>query len=363
MMKILAIMSFGFCLALSSSGSGEDSNKSDAWHYPFPPFDQADLAFDKHDSAELLKPSTPFLESVTPYYEKSVTELRSIMSFGAATEQHQAALILVRAGDREAILRTVYGLKQGNPLAEEILRTFPSRQVIPFLMEDVAHGSMEDFGQDWPNLAYGKPRLVATEVVASILNNIDDFPEPVREWLKYVRHGNTSIKIRNLSEKSKFLVEWWILNEKAFIEERWDDVVPVPHSGSYSTKLKPDLSPAGAGEFAPPSEEETHEPWKFKPLDVPESFEDWSARIVHPERRDLRWVKLTFEKDKWVEYPAIRLDPLAPPSDPSRSVRRPAPSTEGVSEAPIRWPVWIASLVALFGLFLWWFSSSKTAAP
>jgi hypothetical protein len=68
---------------------------------------------------------------------------------------------------------------------------------------------------------------------------------------------------------------------------------------------------------------------KFTPLQVPEAFEDWSARIVHPEWRELRWVKLTFEEGKWVEHPAIRLDPLAAQTAPSRSVRRPAPSIEG----------------------------------
>ena len=325
--------------------------------YTFPSFDQDDLAFGKLDFKE-------HMNSDTPYYDKSFPELRAIMENGGNTEQYSAAKTLLQGGDQKTILRVVYSLKQGNPTAEHLLKEFPSRQIIPYLMEDVAHGNMEDYSDNWVNIIDGKVRLASTEIVARVLSSIKEFPEPAREWLKYVSLGNSSTASNNLSEKSMFLVEWWMLNEKAFVEERWDEVIPVPHAGTYSPPPKPDLSPAGAGGFDPTSEEETPEPWKFTPLDVPESFEDWSARIVNPEKRDLRWVPLTFENNKWVEHPPIHLDPLAPSSVQARHVRRPvAPSVLVKHDASSQWPVWIVSLGVVASLLFLLFRLRRPRRP
>jgi hypothetical protein len=322
-------------------------------NYIFPPFYKTDLAFGGAEIEERMTEGTSF-------YEKTFPELRSIMTFGSFTEQQKAAKALVRGGDRETILRVIYSLKQGHWLAEEILKQRPDRQVLPYLMEDVAHGSMEDFGGNLMHVSFGRVRFAATEIVASVLRSIEEFPEPTRQWLDYVGFGNGNEDINDLSQKSKFLVEWWILNEQAFLEERWNDVIPVPYAGSYPPRPKLEHTPADDG-WVPPPVVEPPVPWKFKPLDVPESFEDWSARIIHPERRDLRWVKLTFENDKWVEHPPIRLDPLAPPTAPSRAVRRPAPPIASVEhDALSQWPVWIASLGGVAGLLFWFFRLSKT---
>jgi len=319
--------------------------------YTFPSFNKEDLAFGKEDLQKHLNEETTI-------YEKSFSELRAIMTFGNFFEQQEAAKILVQAGDREAILRVIYNLKQGHWLAEEILKQRPARQVIPYLMEDVAHGNMKDFGGNLMHVSYGRTRFAATEIVASNLSEIEEFPEATREWLKYVKSGNGEGYISDLSQKSKFLVEWWILNEKAFLAERWNDVVPLPHAGSYLPLPKPKFLP---GSDSPPVDVPIV-PWKFTPLEVPESFEEWSARIVDPERRDLRWVKLTFENDKWVEHPPMRLDPRASPSAPSRSVRRTAPPIESVeSDTLSQWPVWIACLAVVSGLLLWWFKAGKTS--
>lgn len=318
--------------------------------YIFPPFSKSDLAFGKEDFDDHVKDEI--------YVGKPFPVIRAIMTFGDFADKQEAAKALVQAGDSEAILRMIYCLKQGHPMAEEILKWRPSRQVVPFLMEDVAHGSMEDFGGNLMHVSYGRTRFAATEIVASILSEVEEYPEATREWLKYVKSGNGEGYISDLSQKSKFLVEWWILNEKAFLAERWSDVVPLPQAGSYLPFPKPKFLP---GSDSPPVDEPIV-PWKFTPLDVPESFEDWSSRIVHPERRDLRWEKLTFENDKWVEHPAIHLDPLGRSSVPARDIRRPSPSIVSVEQdAHDQWPVWIASLAVVAGLLLWWIRSGKTA--
>lgn len=335
-MKIIIIYLFLFELVLSCMATA----------YSFPPFNAADLSLRPQEIEERLR-EEPSL------YGKSLPELRSIMTYGNTGEQQNAAEVLVEAGDKKTILRLIYTLKQGNIFGVVTLGWRSPRQLIPYLMEDVAHGSMENLSEWWPMMSYNTVRFAATEIVAGILSEIEEFPEPTREWLNYVSFGNHNKDINDLSQKSKFLVEWWLLNEKAFLEERWNEVVPLPHAGNYPPPPKPKFLPEGPiPEFHPKA---------FAPLNVHESFEDWSARIVHPERRDLRWVKLTFENDKWVEHPPIRLDPLAPPTAPSRDVRRPAPTIASVQhEALSQWPVWIASLGLVAGLLFWFFRLRKT---
>ncbi len=321
----------------------------------FPPFNEADLGFRKEEIGERLREEPS-------YYDESLPDLRSIMTFGNHREQLSAAEVLVDAGDRETQLRVIYSLKQGNVFGVFTLGSSSPRQVIPYLMEDVAHGSMENLRGNWPDLSYHTVRFAATEIVAGILTEIEEFPESTKEWLQYVESGNYYKHVFDLSHKSKLLVEWWILNEQAFLEERWSDVIPAPYGGSFPPLPKPDLSPAREEEAPPAPTEKPSNPWSLNPVEVTESFEDWSARIIHPERRDLRWVKLTFENGKWMERPPIRLDPLAPPSAPSRSVRRPEPAVAAVEHNAVsHWPVWIAGLAAMVGLLLWWFMSGKTA--
>ena len=319
--------------------------------YTIPPFDRADLAFGKEEAAERLK-------SATSVEEKSIPELRAVLTFAEYPDQCYAAETLIRKGDRETILRVIYSLKQGNPIAEETFKSFPSREVIPFLMEEVAHGSMEDYSENWTNFISGKVRLTATETVANILDSVEDFPEETMKWLVYVSLGDANARSDNLSEKSKFLVEWWIINEKAFLAKKWDQIVPVPNAGSYTIPKPVILQDAALDvlpEFKPP------QPWKFKPLEVSESFEEWSARIVHPERRDLSWVELTLVDGEWIPHPPKRLDPLAAPISPSRAIKR--PTVEGKSPLAIHQsPTWIAFFIVILGLLFWlWPKSSKTA--
>jgi hypothetical protein len=167
------------------------------------------------------------------------------MTYGGEPEQQKAAEILVHAGDQETILRVIYSLKQGHPLAVIILGWRSPSQLVPFLMEDVAGGSMEDFGGNLMHVPYGIVRFAATEIVASSLSENKDFPEPTREWLKYVKSGNGNKDVNDLSQKSKFLVEWWILNEQAFLDGRWDEVVPVPNAGTYPPPTETEISSRG----------------------------------------------------------------------------------------------------------------------
>jgi hypothetical protein len=90
-------------------------------------------SFGKGDLAGALLPFSPSL---------SVPELRTIMAKGKVSDQDRAARILIAANDQAAILRLVYALKQGNPVAEQVLIRNPSVNVVPFLIEEVAHGSL-----------------------------------------------------------------------------------------------------------------------------------------------------------------------------------------------------------------------------
>lgn len=353
-MKLLFTILLGLCSSLTCAVRADGDMQS----YTFPPFNPSDLAFGQKESLERLRSSTPVLKSEISYDKKSSDELRAIMSWGGISEQHWAALTLLQAGDHETILRVIYSLKQGNPIAEEILKSFPSRQIVPYLMEEVAHGNMDDYSENWVNIITGRVRLTATDLVAGILGEIEDFPVETMQWLDYVRFGDATVRSDNLSEKSKFLVEWWIVNEEAFLAEKWDQIIPVPNAGSYTIPKPVVLQDAALDvlpEFKPP------QPWEFKPLEVSESFEEWSARIVHPERRDLSWVELTLVDGEWIPHPPKRLDPLAAPISPSRTIKRPA--VEGKSPlAAHQSPMWIAFFIFVLGLLFWfWSKRSKTA--
>jgi hypothetical protein len=326
--------------------------------YEFPTFDPTDLIFENSEAKNKSESNVPLVKTDIPYFEKSLNELRAIMTYGKNSERYQAAVTLIQAGDQKTILRVIYSLKQGNPKAEHLLNESPSRQIIPYLMEEVAHGSMEDYSENWMNIITGRVRLTATEIVADTLGQIEDFPEETKRWLDYVRFGDATVRSDNLSEKSKFLVEWWIVNEKAFLAEKWDQIIPVPNAGSYTIPKPVVLQDAALDvlpEFKPP------QPWKFKPLEVSESFEEWSARIVHPERRDLSWVELTLVDGEWIPHPPKRLDPLAAPSSPSRTIKRPA--VEGKSPLVAHQsPMWIAFFIFVLGLLFWlWSKRSETA--
>lgn len=93
-MKIIVIFLLFMGLLLSPEGEP----------YIFPPFNKSDLSFGKKEIEERLK-EEPSL------YEKSLPELRSIMTYGDTGEQQRSAEILAGSGDEKTMLRLIYTLK------------------------------------------------------------------------------------------------------------------------------------------------------------------------------------------------------------------------------------------------------------
>ncbi|OYV04253.1 MAG: hypothetical protein CFE26_17900, partial [Verrucomicrobiales bacterium VVV1] len=106
------------------------------------------------------------------------------MMRGDFPDQLEAATELIKSGDEKAILRVVYALKQGEPAAERLLWNNISLMMVPFLMEDVAHGSLDDYYVGILETPFGRVRLAATEIVARALAENPNFTDETQRWLQ-----------------------------------------------------------------------------------------------------------------------------------------------------------------------------------
>jgi hypothetical protein len=155
-------------------------------------------------------------------------------------------------------------------------------------------------------------RLVATQTVALALAQETEIPEKTRRWLADIGAG-TGSEIFDLPEKSKFLVEWWMINQKALNEGRWREAGVLPSATRYSKghrdPIQPGLLPTN------PSTDTNDVKAKVSPTpQMIEPFEIWADRIIHPDRRDLRFVKLSWRGQSLVEYPPEYLHPQVAPT-------------------------------------------------
>jgi hypothetical protein len=206
-------------------------------HFIFPPFAKEDIEIPAH-----TLPDHP------DYEEKraiSVEEWRGIMSTGDFSLQDMAAQELVERGDQKTILRLVYSMKLGNVEAISILGSSRSLAVVPYLMEDVAHGSLEYYG----SYSFGDAvtgggwlREAAVKHVASILFSATEFTTPkftqeTTECLKAIGRGNPEW-IQGLSEQSRYLVQWWLLNKDSFEAGKWEDTQPLPQEIKYTDSIQ-----------------------------------------------------------------------------------------------------------------------------
>ncbi|MEY3898738.1 MAG: hypothetical protein RLZZ214_4260 [Verrucomicrobiota bacterium] len=265
-----------------------------------------------------------------PDYEEmqaiSVEEWRGIMTTGNSSVQDMAAKELLERGDQKTILRLVYALKQGNVAAEEMLMESPSLAATPYLMEDVAHGSLEYHGtlsSGDSGFGDGRVRVAAVRRVAAILFSAPEFAGETSECLKAIGRGGDPSRIQGLTDEARYLLQWWLLNEDAFEAGQWNEVKPLPQEITYG-------DPKNDTFFR---RDESWDPKKQPPFgspawELPETFEAWADRIVDPQRRNLDFVALSWDGTKVVEHPARSLDPRIGKGSPlERDPRRtPAPS-------------------------------------
>jgi hypothetical protein len=116
--------------------------------------------------------------------EPSVQNLRAILEDGDLNDQLAAGAALVKIGDEKSIARLVYAVRQGSPDAAEILLNHPSINVVPLLVEDIAHGDMSPIVEgsgDWSH-GHGSVRNMAFKIVARTLAGQTALPERTRAW-------------------------------------------------------------------------------------------------------------------------------------------------------------------------------------
>lgn len=306
--------------------------------FVFPPFGQ--------EKIELLTRPLTYPSDFEELNALSVETLRGFMTAGGISDQLLAATELMKRGDQETILRVVYSLKQGNAAAEELLRGTDSLDVIPYLMEDVAHGSLEYYGAFHPTFSVGRVRVVATECVAAILAESPVFSGENRECLRAITSGNES-EIQTLTQQSRYLVQWWLLNERAFEAGKWEDIRPLLHEITY-IHPRDDTPLPSRDDNVYLLDPALRPPIGGPELSVAESFEAWSARIVDPKRRNLDFVALSWDGKKVIEHPAVSLDPKAKLED-RQSRKSPTPRTSPDSESGDRRRgiSWIVAAVVL----------------
>ncbi len=228
----------------------------------------------------------------------TVPQLRSLLVSSDWNVRHEAGQALIHAGDMPSILRLVYALKQGYSEAERILLDHASIQVVPYLLEDVAHGSLQH-SPDYSLDAFGQVRLAATEIMARALERTAGLPEETKRWLGGLAGG---LPLFYVPEKSQVLLEWWVHNQVAISAGKFNDAVWLPVERKIVPKVfqawrkfdqaRPPPPPPRAPKPLPPVPD--------PPLQVEESFEVWSARIVRQELRDLTYASVDYETGKSV---------------------------------------------------------------
>lgn len=261
----------------------------------------------------------------------------------------------MRRGDKETFLRVIYSLKQGNSDAEELLRGNESLIAIPYLMEDVAHGSLNFYGAHHPTVVEGRVRVAVVKSVSETLAYSPVFTGETRECLRAIRSGNES-EIQTLTDQSRYLIQWWLLNENAFETGKWDEIRPLPQKISY-------IHPKDDIPF-PPRDKSVYsiDPAQRPPIGGPEwelneSFEAWSARIVDPRRRNLDFVALSWDGKRVIEHPPVSLDPKAKPQDresrKTTAPRNPPKPDSGDERNETMWVMVAVATVCVLSIVKW----------
>lgn len=245
---------------------------------------------------ELLSPVTDSIAQAT------VPQLRTMVERSQFTEQEKAAKALLEKTDEPTVARLAYAFRRGNQFAEQLLLESASLQMIPYLLEDVAHGSLENYGTGERSGA--RVRLAATAIMTAALARQTSLPPETVAWFANLER-NYSNHLKYIPEHSKALIDWWTHNGEAVLAGRMEDADWLPVERNLVPKTFEDwrktneAKPSPPPPLPPPTESMT-----ALPLQVAESFEDWSKRVIDSDQRDVTWAMVDFETGKSVQSTA-----------------------------------------------------------
>ena len=145
--------------------------------------------------------------------EATVPQLRAIAERGGFLRQEEAVKELISRADDATVARLVYALRRGNALAESILLDTASLPMVNYLLEDVAHGSMERYYSSGEP-AIGQVRVAATAIVTEALARTPGLPADTVEWFESLRRTGSRHTVF-VPEQSKAVIDWWTHNISA----------------------------------------------------------------------------------------------------------------------------------------------------
>lgn len=261
----------------------------------------------------LLEPVNPDL----PLASASIPQLRTIVEQSEATSLQMKAIDkLIAAGDEPTIARLVFALRRGNTHAEYILLKNASVVMIPYLLEDVAHGSLQHYSDDSDTPPIGQVRVAATQIASAAIASIPGLPAETTAWANEFAFRSV-LPYFYLPAKSKILLEWWNHNGEAVFDGRAGDAVWLPTERMPDSRIFDAYMAATASKPPPPPPVSPipAQPESFSalPLQVEEPFKDWAARVVDPAQRNVRWASVDYEAGKSVPPELLATADFKPP--------------------------------------------------
>ena len=219
---------------------------------------------------------------------------------GGYEDQMHAVADLIRHHDQDSIARVVYAFRQGDRAASDMLFTSATLDVVPYLLEDMAHGNTEPL-QGTRFVFEGSLRREAIELAVEALTSTRGFSHETSDWLGYMSRGSGSME--SCIEKSKLLIDWWKHNQKNLEEGKLKAAtwLPDPRRTDRALGLSPPEGPPAPPPPPPPPPPDPEVPkWAKTPLPLAESFDAWYARVRDHKRLDLTFVDVRREGDTWV---------------------------------------------------------------
>lgn len=227
--------------------------------------------------------------------EATVPQLRAIARDGEFSRQIEALKALVAKGDDATVARLVYALRQGNAAAEDTLMQYASLPMVNYLLEDVAHGSMERYYGDG-NPLIGQVRVAATAIVTKALANTPELPADTVEWFQYLARTGYP-RLAYVPEQSQAVIDWWSHNASAMQSGNLDkatwqptdkELIPAQFNSCEKSRIMMPLPPPPALPLIRPTQPSL-------PFSLAETFPQWVARVSNSSNLDLRVAKVDFD--------------------------------------------------------------------
>ena len=228
--------------------------------------------------------------------DATVPQLRTIAERGAFSPQSEAIKELIARADVATVARLVHALRRGNSLAEHILLDTASLPVVIYLLEDVAHGSMERYDPiGGPGI--GQVRVAATAIVTKALAGTPGLPTATVAWFESLRRTGSVCPIIFVPEQSKAVIDWWTHNSSAMQTGKpekatWlpDDKLLIPNAYTAWEKSRSAIPPP-----PPPSPPPVPPPHSSLPFSIAEPFGQWVERVAKLGNLDLKFAEVDFE--------------------------------------------------------------------